>query len=159
MRRAESAGSLRAEDRSVEAPAKTAQPTGTVTFLFTDIEGSTTRWERTPGPMSDALRKHDEILRRAIESNAGRVFKTIGDAFCAVFARSDEAVEAAVQAQRELAASDFGAAGELRVRMAVHTGACDERDGDFSGRRSTASRACSPSHTAVRSCSRASHSS
>ncbi len=133
MRRGESADPIRAEGTRITAPAKTAQPTGTVTFLFTDIEGSTTRWDRTPGPMSDALRQHDEILRHAVEACGGRVFKTIGDAFCAVFARSDEAIEAAVRAQRELAAADFATVGELRVRMAVHTGACDERDGDFFG--------------------------
>jgi predicted ATPase/class 3 adenylate cyclase len=101
--------------------------------LFTDIEGSTARWERAPGPMSEALQKHDEILRRAIEASGGRVFKTIGDAFCAVFARSDDAIAASVSAQRELAATDFSAVGELSVRMAVHTGECDERDGDFFG--------------------------
>ena len=133
MRRAEFAGAVRTEGRSIATSTETAHPTGTVTFLFTDIEGSTARWERAPGPMSEALRKHDEILRRAVEANGGRVFKTIGDAFCAVFARSDEAIAAAVEAQRELAATDFAGAGELHVRMAVHTGECDERDGDFFG--------------------------
>jgi len=83
--------------------------------------------------MSEALRVHDEILRRAVEASSGRVFKTIGDAFCAVFARSEDAVAAALLAQRELAASDFSVVDGLRVRMAAHTGTCDERDGDFFG--------------------------
>ncbi len=133
LRRTAAADPFRTEGRPITAPARTAQPTGTVTFLFTDIEGSTTRWDHAPGPMSDALRAHDEILRHAVENAGGRIFKTIGDAFCAVFARSDEAVAAALNAQHELAAGDFSGVGELRVRMAVHTGSCDERDGDFFG--------------------------
>ena len=60
-------------------------PTGTVTFLFTDIEGSTKRWEQYPQAMSVALARHDDILRQAIEANGGYVFKTVGDAFCAAF--------------------------------------------------------------------------
>ena len=57
-------------------------PTGTVTFLFTDIQGSTRRWERHPQAMFEALARHDEILQKAIEANGGYVFKTVGDAFC-----------------------------------------------------------------------------
>ncbi len=108
-------------------------PSGTVTFLFTDIEGSTSRWDRAPSPMIDALQRHDEILRRAVEAFGGRVFKTVGDAFCAVFARAEDAVAAAVRAQHDLAGADFSSVGGLRVRMALHTGSCDERDGDFFG--------------------------
>ncbi len=58
-------------------------PTGTVTFLFTDIEGSTKRWEQYPQQMKAALQRHDHILRSAIEQHNGHVFKTVGDAFCA----------------------------------------------------------------------------
>ena len=61
-------------------------PTGTVTFLFTDIEGSTKMWERNPEAMQGTLSHHDEILREAIEERGGYVFKTVGDAFCAVLA-------------------------------------------------------------------------
>src|SRR5919202_4203085 len=58
-------------------------PTGTVTFLFTDIESSTKRWEKHPHDMGRAVARHDELMRTAIESHAGYVFKTVGDAFCA----------------------------------------------------------------------------
>ncbi|MCC7019652.1 MAG: hypothetical protein IT332_07850 [Ardenticatenales bacterium] len=64
-------------------------PTGTVTFLFTDIAGSTALWERDRDAMQAALAQHDALLRAAIESRNGHVFKTVGDAFCAAFARAD----------------------------------------------------------------------
>jgi class 3 adenylate cyclase len=67
-----------------------APPTGTVTFLFTDIEGSTSHWERKPEAMSEALSRHDEILRTAIEANNGHVFKTVGDAFHATFSAAPD---------------------------------------------------------------------
>ncbi|MBV8333341.1 MAG: adenylate/guanylate cyclase domain-containing protein, partial [Candidatus Eremiobacteraeota bacterium] len=108
-------------------------PSGTVTFLFTDIEGSTQRWDRDRAAMQEAVRRHDTILRAAIEGGNGRVFKTIGDAFCAVFARAEEGVAAAVGAQRELAKEDFSAVDGVRVRMALHTGTADEREGDYYG--------------------------
>jgi class 3 adenylate cyclase len=108
-------------------------PSGTVTFLFTDIEGSTQRWERDRAAMQEAVRRHDAILRSAIEANEGFVFKTIGDAFCAAFGRAEAAVLAAVAAQRLLSAGDFAAVDGVRVRMALHTGTADERDGDFFG--------------------------
>jgi predicted ATPase/class 3 adenylate cyclase len=108
-------------------------PTGTVTFLFTDIEGSTTRWERDPQAMSEALARHDALLREAVESHGGFVFKTVGDAFCAVFHRADEAAACALAAQRALAREPWEAAGPLLVRMAVHSGAAEERDGDYFG--------------------------
>ncbi|HTX58626.1 MAG TPA: adenylate/guanylate cyclase domain-containing protein, partial [Verrucomicrobiae bacterium] len=109
------------------------RPTGTITFLFTDIEGSTERWERDRAAMQVALRRHDAILRAAIESADGFVFKTIGDAFCAVFERAPAGVAAALHAQRELAAEDFSAVDGIRVRMALHTGIADERDDDYYG--------------------------
>jgi predicted ATPase/class 3 adenylate cyclase len=108
-------------------------PTGTVTFLFTDIEGSTTRWERDLQAMSEALARHDALLREAVESHGGFVFKTVGDAFCAVFHRADEAVACALAAQRALVSEPWEAAGPLLVRMAIHSGAAEERDGDYFG--------------------------
>ena len=63
----------------------TRAPTGTVTLLFTDIEGSTQRWDAGQAKMADALRLHDELLRNAIEAHGGYIFKTVGDAFCAAF--------------------------------------------------------------------------
>src|SRR5215216_4572566 len=97
-------------------------PAGTVTFLFTDIEGSTKRWEHLPRAMSTALMTHDLILRASIEEHAGHVFKTVGDAFCAAFADPTDALLAAVEAQDALAAEAWGAVGQVRVRMALHTG-------------------------------------
>jgi predicted ATPase/class 3 adenylate cyclase len=102
-------------------------------FLFTDIEGSTSRWERFRSAMSDALRAHDDVLRGAVEAHEGRVFKTIGDAFCATFDTVPHAVAAALDAQRRLGAIDFSAVEGLRVRMAIHAGTVESRDDDFFG--------------------------
>ncbi len=108
-------------------------PTGTVTFLFSDIEGSTKRWEQQRAAMPEALQRHDELLRTTMEAHAGYVFKTIGDAFCAAFARVSDAVAACLDAQRALNAGDFAAVDGLRVRCALHTGEAVERDGDYFG--------------------------
>ncbi|MEO6991531.1 MAG: tetratricopeptide repeat protein [Candidatus Baltobacteraceae bacterium] len=108
-------------------------PTGTVTFLFSDIEASTKRWEAHREAMALALRRHDAILREAIERHEGYVFKTVGDAFCAAFQRATQAIAAALDAQHALAAEDFSAVGGLLVRMALHTGDADERDSDYFG--------------------------
>ena len=67
-------------------------PTGTITFLFTDIEGSTQLWERAPETMKFALARHDMLLRRSIEQHGGYVFKTVGDAFCAAFSHAPDAL-------------------------------------------------------------------
>ena len=107
-------------------------PSGTITFLFTDIEGSTRLWEQHPKEMKIALARHDALLRRAIESQGGLVFKTMGDAFCAAFSTAPEALKAALAAQRLLQAEPWGDV-TLRVRMALHTGAVEERDGDYFG--------------------------
>jgi predicted ATPase/class 3 adenylate cyclase len=101
--------------------------------MFTDIEGSTVRWDRDPDAMRDAVRHHDALMRDAIERAGGIVFKTIGDAFCAVFWRAEDAVSAALAATRDLAATDFGAVGGVRVRIALHVGTADERDSDYFG--------------------------
>ncbi|MFN0074650.1 MAG: ATP-binding protein [Chloroflexota bacterium] len=108
-------------------------PTGIVTFLFTDIEGSTTRWERTPAAMSVALAYHDQVLRSSIESRGGTVFKTVGDAFCAAFSSSRDGLLAAVDAQRGLQSHPWEGIAPLRVRMALHTGAAEMRDDDYFG--------------------------
>jgi class 3 adenylate cyclase/tetratricopeptide (TPR) repeat protein len=110
-----------------------ALPSGTVTFLFSDIEGSTQRWAAHRAAMQDAVRLHDRVLRDAIATNGGHVFKTVGDSFCAAFSVPDSAVRAALDAQRALGATDFSEVGGLRVRMAIHTGTADERDGDYFG--------------------------
>ena len=108
-------------------------PTGTVTFLFTDIEGSTKLWEASPQEMKVALARHDALMREAIDGSGGFVFKTIGDAFCASFATVSEAVEAALVAQLALVAEPWPEATPVKVRMALHTGAAEIRDGDYFG--------------------------
>ena len=108
-------------------------PTGTITFLFTDIEGSTSRWEHQRESMQTALARHDAILRQAIEAHGGYVFKTMGDAFCAAFADPVAALSAGLVAQRALIDEDWGALGSVRVRMALHTGVAHERNGDYFG--------------------------
>jgi predicted ATPase/class 3 adenylate cyclase len=108
-------------------------PTGTVTFVFTDIEGSTERWDRDRTAMQTALRRHDELMRSAIVQSGGYVFKTVGDAFCAAFRRPEDAVAAMLFAQSVLSDEDFTAVGGLRVRVAIHTGSADERDRDYFG--------------------------
>jgi predicted ATPase/class 3 adenylate cyclase len=99
-------------------------PSGVVTFLFTDIEGSTRRWEANADAMRVALAAHDEVLRTAIEGHGGSLFKHTGDGVCAAFASPRSAVDAAVAAQREL---------ELPVRMGIATGEAELRDGDYFG--------------------------
>ena len=108
-------------------------PTGTVTFLFTDIEGSTKLWDHNVTAMQTALTHHDGGLRSAIEERSGYVFKTVGDAFCAAFPTAPNALEAALETQRRLLSSEWEENGPLRVRMALHTGAAEERDGDYFG--------------------------
>ena len=105
----------------------------TVTLLFTDIEGSTRRWEHLPEQMAVALARHDAIMREAIAAHGGTVFKTIGDAFCAVFRAPADGLRAALAAQRALAAEDWGEVGHVRVRMALHTGSVQHRDADYFG--------------------------
>jgi predicted ATPase/class 3 adenylate cyclase/DNA-binding CsgD family transcriptional regulator len=102
-------------------------------LLFTDVEGSTKLWESEPAEMADALRRHDEILRAAIDSSGGYVFKTVGDAFCASFSTPSAAVEAVTSAQRSLRAQEWPTSQPLRVRMGLHSGVCDERNSDYFG--------------------------
>jgi predicted ATPase/class 3 adenylate cyclase len=108
-------------------------PSGTVTFLFADIEGSTRLWEQYPDAMPAALAQHDELLRTAVHSCGGHVVKTTGDGLFAVFARADSAVVAALAAQNSLAAATWGSTGQLRVRIGMHTGHSDFRAGDYHG--------------------------
>ncbi len=109
-----------------------AHPSGTVTFLFTDIEGSTRQWETHGDDMPEALRLHDVVMRSTVEAFHGYVFSTAGDAFAAAFGRAREAVEAAVAIQRRLAKIQW-APVSMRVRMGLHTGEADERNGDYFG--------------------------
>jgi predicted ATPase/class 3 adenylate cyclase len=110
-----------------------ALPTGAVTFLFTDIEGSTRLWETHPEAMRVALARHDALIRSVIVDANGYVFKTVGDAFCAAFATATDAVFAALSAQRALDAEPWPEQTRIKVRMALHTGAAESRDGDYFG--------------------------
>jgi len=107
-----------------------ALPTGTVTFLFTDIEGSTRLWQQHPEPMKQALLRHHALLQQSIESFSGYVFQIVGDAFCAAFHTASEGVAAALAAQRALAGEPWGETGPIRVRMALHTGTADLHAGE-----------------------------
>ncbi len=114
-------------------PTPPALPSGTVTFLFTDIAGSTQLWEQHPQAMQQALARHDALLRAGIAAHGGAVVKSTGDGLLAVFARATDAVHAALAAQRSLVAEEWGPIGLLGVRMALHTGVTQERDGDYFG--------------------------
>jgi predicted ATPase/class 3 adenylate cyclase len=105
----------------------------TLTFLFTDIEGSTSLWERFPDAMKDALKEHDAILQRAVAAFGGRVVKSTGDGTLAVFGGAFDAVGASLAAQHELAAASWPATGPLRVRIGIHSGQADQRANDFFG--------------------------
>jgi predicted ATPase/DNA-binding SARP family transcriptional activator len=123
----------------------TPDPCGTLTFLFTDIAGSTRLWEEHPEAMQGALARHDRLLREAIERYGGEVFKSFGDQCCAVFGMAPAALAAALAAQQALHGVGAllvgalpGAEGHpqgvpLRVRMALHSGIAQERDGDYFG--------------------------
>jgi predicted ATPase/class 3 adenylate cyclase len=103
------------------------------TFLFTDIEGSTRRWESHPDEMRAALARHDALVRAAVARTGGRVFKAIGDAFCAAYPSPVKALDGALAIQRALGAEAWGAPGPLRVRAAIHMGEAEERDDDYFG--------------------------
>ena len=111
------------------------EPAGaTITFLFTDIEGSTRHWEANPEAMRQALARHDTLLRDVLERSGGRVFKTTGDGFCAAFATPAPATEAALAAQGALIRQAVAhPPPALRVRIALHCGPAEVRDGDYFG--------------------------
>ena len=103
-------------------------PSGTVTFLFTDIEGSTRLWEDQPEAMRALIAEHDALLRTVIDRNDGFVVKTMGDGFHAAFGRATDAVTAAEAAQAALADLPL-----IKVRMGINTGEVHDRDGDYFG--------------------------
>jgi len=108
-------------------------PSGTVTFLFTDIEGSTRLWETQREAMTSALARHDALLRQCIEAHGGYVVKTLGDGIHAVFVTASNALQAALAAQQALRAESWSDHAQLRVRMALHTGTAELREGDYYG--------------------------
>jgi len=107
-----------------------------ITFLFTEIEGNTELWEKHPEAMKAAMERVDAILRHAVESHHGDIFKTAGDAFYAAFSSAPQAVSAALDVQEALYAEEQKTAKDgpiLRAQMALHTGAAERRDGDYFG--------------------------
>ncbi len=103
-------------------PAPPELPTGTVAFLFTDLEGSTGPEQAHPAAYRDAVRRHHDLLQGAVQAADGVVFETVGDAVYAAFARPTDAVAAALEGQLALQREAWGATGPLRARMGVHLG-------------------------------------
>jgi predicted ATPase/class 3 adenylate cyclase len=108
-------------------------PSGTLTFLFTDIEGSTKLWQHDRAGMEKVVEAHDVLLGGICAAQGGYVFKTVGDAFCVAFDRPDKAAEAAVDIQRRLASLRTNDTKDVKVRIAIHCGVAQERDGDYFG--------------------------
>ncbi len=108
-------------------------PSGTVTFLFTDIEGSTRLWEHDGARMSQALAAHDAIARRAVESRHGSVVKMTGDGMYAVFDDALDALGATLDMQQALADPNVTGGVALHVRCGVHAGVVERRDNDYFG--------------------------
>jgi class 3 adenylate cyclase len=108
-------------------------PRGTVTFLFTDLEGSTRLWDERPDAMRSALARHDELVRAAVARHGGVVVKGTGDGVHAAFSTAADAVAAAVAAQQAILSEQWQDAATLRVRMGLHTGDAEARDGDYFG--------------------------
>jgi predicted ATPase/class 3 adenylate cyclase len=107
--------------------------TETLTFLFTDLEGSTRLWQEYPEAMKIILSRHDELLRTAIEGNNGRVVKTTGDGFHAAFTSAQDGLNVCIQAQQNLIKESWEETGSLRVRMGLHVGEAQERGDDYYG--------------------------
>jgi len=120
-------------DESVSLKQEANPPTGTVTFLFSDIEDSTSVGERHPVQMQAALAHYEEILSSNIKDNGGYIFKTVGEAYCIAFATARQALAATFAIQRALFAEEWGETIKMRVRMALHTGVTEERNGDYLG--------------------------
>ena len=104
-----------------------------VTFLFTDVEGSTRLWEERAAEMESALEAHDRVVRGVMASAGGYVFSTAGDSFAVAFERAADALSAAERLRTGLGDDTAVTAVELRVRVGVHTGEAQERDGDYFG--------------------------
>jgi predicted ATPase/class 3 adenylate cyclase len=108
-------------------------PSGTVTFLFTDVEGSTRLLARLRGRYAEVLGEHQRLLRAAFDEHDGREVHTEGDGFFVAFARASDAIAAAVSAQRALASQRWPEGVDVRVRMGVHTGEAEVRQDDYVG--------------------------
>ena len=113
--------------------AERSLPTGTITFLFTDIAGSTRAWQAQRAAMQRAVARHDELIRQCVAARDGTVFKTVGDAFCTAFVTAPQAIAAALAAQQALNAEPWPDGLDIRVRMALHTGEAEQRSHDYFG--------------------------
>jgi predicted ATPase/class 3 adenylate cyclase len=113
-------------------PAVSSPPTGTVTFLYTDIEGSTKLAQEYPETWESLRARHHAILRDAIESNNGYVFQVVGDGFCAAFHTANDGLHAAIEAQQNLQRENWGEV-PIRVRMGIHTGEAEARGEEYRG--------------------------
>ncbi|OBJ51536.1 BTAD domain-containing putative transcriptional regulator [Mycobacterium asiaticum] len=136
LRRLEAA--IVAQDPGLEIPAaqNPSAVTRTVTFLLTDIEGSTAAWEAEPDAMALALARHDELVKQVVTARGGRLIKTRGegDATFSVFDRPSAAASAAIELQEAIAHEPWALAEPMRIRVALHTGEVELRDGDYFGR-------------------------
>lgn len=137
--RSQSAEAGSGEPRPAERAQRSTQnidrriPTGVVTFLFSDIEGSTSLWARFPDSMSEALRLHDDVMRSVLGKHGGYVFSTAGDSFGAAFQLPDAAVQAAIEITDQLGGMAWPEQVKLRVRIGIHVGVAEERDGNYFG--------------------------
>src|SRR3990172_1298089 len=111
----------------------TEPATGVVTFLLTDIEGSTRMWEQTPEAMKTDLARHDQLLTRIIDERGGHLFKHTGEGVLVLLGALSQAVAAALTAQIALADQVWSSGANLKARMAIHTGEAEERNGDYFG--------------------------
>ncbi len=136
LRRLEAA--IVGQDTALEIPVAQDLPsvTRTVTFLLTDIEGSTAAWEADAGAMAVALARHDELVEQVVTSRGGRLIKTRGegDATFSVFERASAAAAAAIELQDAIFHEPWGLQDPMRIRVALHTGEVELRDGDYFGR-------------------------
>lgn len=114
-------------------PAGEARSQREATFLFTDVENSTALWDRDPTAMATALGDHDDVVRTTSDAHGGEVVARPGDGFCVVFDRAADAVASALDAQRQLQKVASSGSAQLRVRMAIHTGDAEVRNGNYSG--------------------------
>ena len=109
------------------------KPSGTVTFLFSDVEASTKKWEENAEQMQFAFKRQEEIFRQVMSEYGGYVYKMIGDAFQVAFNTAPQALAAAIAVQQKLQQEDWGDFGSIGVRIALHTGVVEERADDYVG--------------------------
>jgi class 3 adenylate cyclase len=120
------------EDELVTAD-QPAPPSGTVTFLFTDVVGSTQRWEREPDEMAKVMARHDELVAGLVSGRRGYLVKSTGDGTMAAFSTAADGVRAAVDLQSAVSSQEWPVTGGFLLRAGLHSGAADERDGDYFG--------------------------